>query len=1184
MPRGMRTRISGPNFYCSGLSFTLLVAVLFQPMMSPAADLDEKCTVSIQNRTTRVQSDGTWVVTNAPANVGQVRARATCLKDGVTQSGQSDFFVVPADDAITLEPIRLGETEPIPESLRVSPASVDLDTIGETVQLTVVATLPDQSNVFVSDTADGTSYLSSSPSIATVSSDGLLTATGSGRALVSVTNEGALAVLSVRVSLSGVDSDLDGIPDGVELANGLNPNDPIDGLEDRDGDGLTNKQELIDFGTAIDDPDSDGDTISDGEEVASGDDGFVTNPLLPDTDGDGVRDGLEVSSGSDPTDPASLNLAAVLTAIRVTPDRFLLTFNTLIGEASQQLSVTGDLLDGTTINLTPTSIGTNYLSSDLLVCNFGGGAGLVFAGSEGLCTIDVSNSGFAAEAVGLVRTFAPKARGFVAIPGFANNVATVGDLAYVAAGSSGLQVVDVSDRKNPAIVGAIDTPGNANNVAIDGALAYVADGNGGLQIIDIADFLTLAIVGSYATSNVAWDVVLDGSLALVADGSSGLQIVDVSVPSAPALVGTVDTVGVAKGVDVDRSRRLAVVADGASGLQIVDYATASTPTVIGTFPTGGDARDVSVEGTWAFVADYGSSFTSVDLAVPSAPVLGASTAQETGGLLQDVAVRGDFGFGADVFFFNGIPVIDVSSPASPTPRTIIDFTAFGDDNGTGIAADANYVYLTASSTTGTENGGSGDTRLYIGEYIARGDAEGVPPTASIVAPVEGATLFEGQSFTVLVSASDDVEPAAVVFILGGDVVGFDLAPPYDFITKVPDGVSSLEIGAYAIDAGGNVGDATAVSITVAPPPLSTITGVVHDDAMTPAAGATVVCNGFIGTTLGDGTFSIGIDALEASVTCIATIPGAGNSLVGSSVPLAPVIDGTTDVGIIDADQVGPELVEPGWVIAGLSIISRPTGGHYNPIDDRWYVAQRTSSGGLIRVEKDGTTTQVRGITNPAAVLIDHKDGDIFVSEDFPGVIRRNAVDDPTPETWVSGFASGDDDPVGMAFAPDDYEGTVLLPGDALVVDHGANGTPDGMFVFSLDLPQGDVPVLGNSSALSDAVDVAIGRSLIFVADRGSGGVIRRVDPGYSLSTIAASAAFSDPLGIAIDPGTEDLFVIDRVNGSLSRVDPHTDSVSTIAVGFVGLGWTGVDVTPDGERLGISDQLDDTFYILQKVAP
>ena len=107
------------------------------------AELNENCVVSVLNRNVSVNPDGTWVLPNIPANFGQVRARATCVQNGVTQSGQSDFFLLPRNGSVTLPPIKLGATTPIPTGLSINTPITTLTSSGAVRQLNVSATYSD---------------------------------------------------------------------------------------------------------------------------------------------------------------------------------------------------------------------------------------------------------------------------------------------------------------------------------------------------------------------------------------------------------------------------------------------------------------------------------------------------------------------------------------------------------------------------------------------------------------------------------------------------------------------------------------------------------------------------------------------------------------------------------------------------------------------------------------------------------------------------------------------------------------------------------------------------------------------------------------------------------------------------------------------------------------------------------
>src|SRR4051812_46076821 len=88
-------------------------------LRSQTMQLNDTCTVSVLNRNVPVKPDGSWVLPNVPANFGQVRARATCVQNGITTSGQSAYFTLPANGTINLPHIQLGNTTPIPTSLMI---------------------------------------------------------------------------------------------------------------------------------------------------------------------------------------------------------------------------------------------------------------------------------------------------------------------------------------------------------------------------------------------------------------------------------------------------------------------------------------------------------------------------------------------------------------------------------------------------------------------------------------------------------------------------------------------------------------------------------------------------------------------------------------------------------------------------------------------------------------------------------------------------------------------------------------------------------------------------------------------------------------------------------------------------------------------------------------------------------
>jgi serine/threonine protein kinase len=111
--------------------------------------------------------------------------------------------------------------------------------------------------------------------------------------VVVATQIGAATQVALTKVVEG-DLDADGLADTQEAAMGTNPDNP-----DTDGDGLTDGDEVLIYRTDPRNQDSDGDGLSDFDEINT----HKTNPNLADTDADGVSDYMEIALGTDPRVP-----------------------------------------------------------------------------------------------------------------------------------------------------------------------------------------------------------------------------------------------------------------------------------------------------------------------------------------------------------------------------------------------------------------------------------------------------------------------------------------------------------------------------------------------------------------------------------------------------------------------------------------------------------------------------------------------------------------------------------------------------------------------------------------------------------------------------------------------------------------------------------------------------------------
>lgn len=262
--------------------------------------------------------------------------------------------------------------------------------------------------------------------------------------------------------------------------------------------------------------------------------------------------------------------------------------------------------------------------------------------------------------------------------------------AFIADGTNGMQVIDVTSPNSPDSISSFNTGGSANDIYVaninNRIYAFVADYNSGLVVIDVSnvyDPQQLGIVAGIYTSTVFVDA--SNEIAYAGQSSGPVTIIDIGfLPGSPTILTTVGSN--CNGIYSTGNRLY--ISNGSIGFSIYDVTNPSSPTLLSVTNTTGGANNMVVIQNYAYVADTYNGTLIFNVSNPSSPQLLSKITPY--GQVLGVAVNNNTLYTADNTY--GVESIDVSNPSAPQSNGHIQLNSSANN----IVYFGGYLYLAAA--------------------------------------------------------------------------------------------------------------------------------------------------------------------------------------------------------------------------------------------------------------------------------------------------------------------------------------------------------------------------------------------------------------------------------------------------------------------------------------------------------
>ncbi|MBB14903.1 hypothetical protein CMK22_06495 [Candidatus Poribacteria bacterium] len=271
-------------------------------------------------------------------------------------------------------------------------------------------------------------------------------------------------------------------------------------------------------------------------------------------------------------------------------------------------------------------------------------------------------------------------------PGYAQGIRIKGDLAYVADGTAGVQIISIERPEFPQIVHTVDKFKNVGQVEVVDNRVYVVDIERGLHIYDLDAFRQRPaplMIGYYPTRGEAFHVDIYNGKIYLSDGS-GIHTLSLGRATVPVIMGTMPILG----YDFQLLDGYAYIVGG--GLKIANIGNPQKPKVISTMGTSGIATSIKIQDGYGYIAGQQGGLVIADISDKNRPKIIAR--QRTVGTTVDV-VRNE----NRVYLANGLDglqIVDVTNLHQP--KWVEHFKGSGKP--TDFYVENEKIYVTTESS------------------------------------------------------------------------------------------------------------------------------------------------------------------------------------------------------------------------------------------------------------------------------------------------------------------------------------------------------------------------------------------------------------------------------------------------------------------------------------------------------